>query len=109
MEGATTEIGPLSLFDIKEACQSPPACDFTQQLAPNAWAWNAHANVLVVDQARVSDEAIIALTIAKYADHDPCSTHRADFFRAKNQRCFFVYLLKIKVIIFVSAPISAFL
>jgi carboxypeptidase C (cathepsin A) len=52
MEGATTEIGPLSLFDIKEACQSPPACDFTQQLAPNAWAWNAHANVLVVDQPR---------------------------------------------------------
>jgi carboxypeptidase C (cathepsin A) len=52
MEGATTEIGPLSLFDIKEACSSDPNCDYTTQLSTNAYAWNAHANVLVIDQPR---------------------------------------------------------
>lgn len=51
MEGATTENGPLVLFDIKEACSSGD-CDYTQQLSNNPYAWNAHANVLYLDQPR---------------------------------------------------------
>jgi len=54
MEGATTEVGPLVLFDIKEAC-SPTrtsSCDYSNQLSDNAYAWNAHANLLFVDQPR---------------------------------------------------------
>lgn len=51
MEGATTENGPLVLFDIKEACSSSQ-CDYTEQLSRNPYAWNAHANVLYVDQPR---------------------------------------------------------
>lgn len=45
MEGATTENGPLILFDIKEACSSGD-CDYTGQLSLNPYSWNAHANVL---------------------------------------------------------------
>ena len=44
-EGATTEHGPLVLYDIKEACSSGD-CDYTKQLSNNPYAWNAHANVL---------------------------------------------------------------
>lgn len=44
-EGATTEHGPLVLYDIKEACSSDQ-CDYTGQLSSNPYAWNAHANVL---------------------------------------------------------------
>lgn len=51
MEGATTENGPLVLYDIKEAC-SGDQCDYTGQLSSNPYAWNAHANVLYVDQPR---------------------------------------------------------
>ena len=52
MEGATTEIGPLVLFDIKESCATYPNCDFTEQLSLNPYAWNAHANILFLDQPR---------------------------------------------------------
>jgi len=53
MEGATTETGPLSLFDIKEACSSGhDNCDYTKQLSRNPYAWNAHANVLYLDQPK---------------------------------------------------------
>lgn len=53
MEGATTETGPLTLFDIKEACSGGAGkCDYTQQLSTNPYAWNAHANLLYVDQPR---------------------------------------------------------
>lgn len=54
MEGATTENGPLSLFDIKESCQGVDRakCDYTQQLSKNPYAWNAHANVLYLDQPK---------------------------------------------------------
>jgi carboxypeptidase C (cathepsin A) len=45
MEGATTENGPLVLYDIKEACSSED-CDYTEQLSLNPYSWNAHANVL---------------------------------------------------------------
>lgn len=45
MEGATTEHGPLALFDIKESCSSSN-CDYTEQLSSNPYAWNKHANVL---------------------------------------------------------------
>eukprot|EP00602_Paraphysomonas_sp_CaronLab_P003485 CAMPEP_0185024182 /NCGR_PEP_ID=MMETSP1103-20130426/7145_1 /TAXON_ID=36769 /ORGANISM="Paraphysomonas bandaiensis, Strain Caron Lab Isolate" /LENGTH=392 /DNA_ID=CAMNT_0027557079 /DNA_START=270 /DNA_END=1448 /DNA_ORIENTATION=+ len=51
MEGATTENGPLVLFDIKEAC-STNDCDYTEQLSLNPYSWNAHANVLYLDQPR---------------------------------------------------------
>jgi cathepsin A (carboxypeptidase C) len=51
MEGATTEHGPLVLVDIKEACSSDQ-CDYTGQLSSNPYAWNAHANVLYLDQPR---------------------------------------------------------
>jgi carboxypeptidase C (cathepsin A) len=51
MEGATTELGPLVLLDVKEACQTGP-CDYTLQLSVNPYAWNAHANVLFLDQPR---------------------------------------------------------
>ena len=51
MEGATTEIGPLVLFDIKESCSSN-VCDYTGQFSTNAHSWNAHANVLFLDQPR---------------------------------------------------------
>lgn len=55
MEGATTEHGPLNLFMIKESCSNGGAaskCDYTNQLATNAYAWNKHANVLYVDQPK---------------------------------------------------------
>lgn len=54
MEGATTENGPLSLFDIKESCQGEDhaKCDYTQQLSMNPYSWNAHANVLYLDQPK---------------------------------------------------------
>ena len=53
MEGATTENGPLSLFDIKESCSGPEGqCDYTEQLSRNPYAWNAHANVLYLDQPK---------------------------------------------------------
>jgi carboxypeptidase C (cathepsin A) len=51
MEGASTENTPLSLFDIKEACSSDQ-CDYTGQLSTNPYGWNAHANVLYLDQPR---------------------------------------------------------
>lgn len=51
MEGATTEIGPLTLFDIKESCSSG-VCDYSGQFSNNAYAWNSHANVLFLDQPR---------------------------------------------------------
>jgi len=51
MEGATTENGPLVLFDIKESCSSED-CDYTEQLSLNPYAWNAHAHVVYVDQPR---------------------------------------------------------
>lgn len=52
MEGATTENGPLALFDIKESCSGNGNCDYTQQLSRNPYAWNVHANVLYVDQPK---------------------------------------------------------
>ena len=47
MEGATTEISPLRLFDIKRGWASA-----TGQLSDNAFAWSAHASLLFVDQPR---------------------------------------------------------
>jgi len=54
MEGATTENGPLTLFDIKEACSTDgtSGCDYTKQFSKNPNSWNAHANVLYLDQPR---------------------------------------------------------
>jgi carboxypeptidase C (cathepsin A) len=55
MEGATTEHGPLSLFDIKESCSNAgptSKCDYTGQLSANAFAWNKHANVVYLDQPK---------------------------------------------------------
>ncbi len=53
MEGTTTENGPLSLFDIKESCSAGSSkCDYTGQLSSNAYAWNAHANVIYLDQPK---------------------------------------------------------
>jgi carboxypeptidase C (cathepsin A) len=57
MEGATTENGPLSLFDIKESCEeggrgADQTCDYTGQLSSNQYAWNNHAHVVYVDQPR---------------------------------------------------------
>jgi cathepsin A (carboxypeptidase C) len=53
MEGASTENGPLSLFDIKESCSGGAGkCDYTGQLSSNAYAWNAHANVVYLDQPK---------------------------------------------------------
>ena len=51
MEGATTEHGPLSLFDMKESCQGPE-CDYSSTLSTNPYAWNKHANVLYLDQPK---------------------------------------------------------
>ncbi len=55
MEGATTENGPLSLFDIKESCtlnSQNKQCDYTLQLSTNKYSWNQHANMVYVDQPR---------------------------------------------------------
>lgn len=53
MEGATTENGPLSLFDIKESCSSSATqCDYSEQLSMNPYGWNSHANVLYLDQPK---------------------------------------------------------
>jgi carboxypeptidase C (cathepsin A) len=53
MEGATTENGPLALFDIKESCTGGVGnCDYTEQFSRNPYAWNVHANVLYVDQPK---------------------------------------------------------
>lgn len=55
MEGATTENGPLNLLNIKEACStqiSGGGCDYSQQFSRNPNSWNAHANVLYLDQPR---------------------------------------------------------
>jgi cathepsin A (carboxypeptidase C) len=71
MEGATTENGPLFLLDIKEACNGTllgcfphvinvhsiravgnGKCDYTGQFSANPYAWNAHANLLYLDQPR---------------------------------------------------------
>lgn len=56
MEGATTETGPLSLFDIKESCSNLESdghnCDYTNQLSTNPYGWNAHANLLFLDQPK---------------------------------------------------------
>jgi cathepsin A (carboxypeptidase C) len=55
MEGATTENGPLNLFDIKESCSNggpDSKCDYTGQLSSNFYAWNAYANVIYLDQPK---------------------------------------------------------
>eukprot|EP01035_Chromulina_nebulosa_P038700 gene38700-52281_t len=52
MEGATTENGPLNLFDIKESCSTPGNCDYSGQLSSNPFSWNVHANVLYLDQPK---------------------------------------------------------
>jgi carboxypeptidase C (cathepsin A) len=53
MEGATTENGPLVLYDIKESCSTgTDGCDYTQQFSSNPYAWNRHANLLYLDQPK---------------------------------------------------------
>lgn len=55
MEGATTENGPLNLLNIKEACSTDSSgggCDYSKQFSKNPNSWNAHANVLYLDQPR---------------------------------------------------------
>lgn len=54
MEGATTEVGPLRLLDIKESCQADDGakCDYNSQFSPNTYAWNANAHMLFVDQPK---------------------------------------------------------
>jgi carboxypeptidase C (cathepsin A) len=52
MEGATTENGPLTLLNMQEACSTVGNCDYTGQFSGNPYGWNAHANLLYLDQPR---------------------------------------------------------
>jgi hypothetical protein len=63
MEGATTETGPMWLFDVKEACTTTglnpttgktasETCDYSGQFSQNSYSWNNHANVIYLDQPR---------------------------------------------------------
>lgn len=53
MEAATTENSPLNLVQISESCDAyPSGCDYTSSFSNNPYAWNAHANLLYVDNPR---------------------------------------------------------